>query len=117
MLRPLQPLARIAPSVQALKNALAGDPQLAIFHLDGAGLDQRRLFRTLVEMAASKVPVMLLGSQMESATLFELSGEWKASTAMAWSPGRGPFLLRLAQGIIRRNTQGGESPLAPPDLP
>jgi len=117
VLRPLQPLARIAPSVQALKNALAGDPQLAIFHLDGAGLDQRRLFKTLVEMAASKVPVMLLGSQMESATLFELSGEWKASTAMAWSPGRGPFLLRLAQGIIRRNTQGGESPLAPPDLP
>jgi len=117
VLRPIQPLTRIAPSAQALKDALAGSPLLAVFHLDGAGLDQRRRLKALVELATGRVPVMLLGTQVESATLFELSGEWKAATAMAWNPARATFLLRLAQGVIRRSTQGGASPLAPAELP
>jgi hypothetical protein len=32
---------------------------------------------------------------------------------MVWSPSRGLFLQRLAQGIIRRHTLGGDSPIAP----
>ncbi len=116
VLRPLQPLTRIAPSAQALKDALAGNPPLAVFHLDGAGLDQRRRFKALVELATGRVPVMLLGTQVDSAALFELSGEWKATTALAWNPARGPFLLRLVQGVIRRSAQGGASPLAPAEL-
>jgi hypothetical protein len=52
---------------------------------------------------------------MDGAVLFELAGDWKAASAMVWNPARGPFLQRLAQGIIRRQSQGGEGPLVPPE--
>jgi hypothetical protein len=115
VLRPVQPLARIPLSAQALKDALATAPPLAIFHLTGTGLDERRRLKALVELASGKVPVLLLGTQMEGATLFELAGDWKAASAMIWNPARGAFLQRLAQGIIRRSRQGGDGPLAPPE--
>jgi len=111
--QPIQPLARIAPSAQALKDALAGSPPLVVFQVNGAGLDERRRIKALVELAVGRAPVLLLGTQLESAPLFELAGEWKAASAMSWNPARGLFLQRLAQGIIRRHAQGGEAPLAP----
>ena len=111
--QPIQPLMRIAPSAQALKDALAGSPPLVVFLVSGTSLDERRRLKALVELAVSRAPVLLLGTQLESAPLFELAGEWKAASAMSWNPARGLFLQRLAQGIIRRHTQGGEAPLAP----
>lgn len=117
LLRGLQPFTRIAPGAQAVKDAVAGRPPLILFHLDGAGLDQRRRLKALVELASAKVPVLLLGTQVDASVLFGLAGEWKAATALAWEPARGPFLQRLVQGIIRRNSQGGEAPLAPPEFP
>ena len=113
VLRPVQPLTRIPLSAQALKDALAGSPPLAIFHINGTGLDERRRIKALVELAAAKVPVLLLGTQLDGAALFELAGDWKAASALIWNPARGAFLQRLAQGIIRRQSQGGEGPLIP----
>jgi len=113
VLQPVQPLHRIAFSAQALKEALAAAPPLAIFHVAGTGLDERRRLKALVELATGRTPVLLLGTQVDGAALFELSGEWKAASAMLWNPARGPFLLRLCQGIIRRSTRGGDAPLAP----
>jgi hypothetical protein len=113
VLQPVQPLSRISLSAQALKDALAEIPALAIFHLNGTGLDERRRLKALVELASGKVPVLLLGTQVDGAALFELAGDWKAASAMAWNPARGAFLQRLAQGIIRRQRQGGDGPLVP----
>jgi len=115
-LRPVQPLHRIGLSAQALKDALVGGPSLAIFHVTGSGLDERRRLKALVVLASAKAPVLLLGTQMESAALFELSAEWKTASAMLWNPARGVFLQRLAQGIIRRYAQGGDAPMAPTEL-
>ena len=112
-LLPIQNLVRLPYSAQAIKDALAAGPPLAIFHVAGTGLDERRRLKALVEIAQSKVPVLLLGTSVDGASLFELSGEWKASSAMVWNPSRGLFLQRLAQGIIRRHTLGGDSPMAP----
>jgi len=112
-LSPIQPVVRLPLSAQALKDALASGPPLAIFHVSGTGLDERRRLKALVELTHGKVPVLLLGTQVDGASLFELSGEWKASSAMVWNPSRGLFLQRLAQGIIRRHTHGGDSPMAP----
>ena len=111
--QPIQPLVRISPSAQALKDALAGSPPLVVFQVNSIGLDERRRLKALVELAAAKAPVLLLGTQLESAPLFELAAEWKAASAMSWNPARGLFLQRLAQGIIRRQAHGGEGPLAP----
>lgn len=113
LLQPIQPLARISPSAQALKDALAGGPSLAVFHVNGTGLDERRRLKALVELAGGKAPVLLLGTQIDGAALFELSGDLKAASAMVWNPARSTFLQRLAQGIIRRHSQGGDGPMAP----
>ena len=112
-LLPIHPLIRLPFSAQALKDALATSPPLAIFHVSGTTLDERRRTKALVELIGGKVPVMLLGTQVDGATLFDLSSDWKASTAMVWTPSRGLFLQRLAQGIIRRFAHGGDSPMAP----
>jgi len=113
VLQNLRTLSRILPTVQAVKDALGSKPSLVIFHIRDLSLDQRKRNRTLVELLQAKAPVLILGTEVEGATLFELSSAWKAASAMAWSPQRGPFLERLAQGIIRRHSSGGESPMAP----
>jgi hypothetical protein len=112
-LTPIQPLVRLPLAAQSLKDALAAGPPLAIFHVNGTNLDERRRLKTLAELANGRVPVLILGTQVEGSSLFDLVGDWKASSAMVWSPSRGLFLQRLAQGIIRRNTHGGDSPMAP----
>ena len=113
LLAPVQPLTRLPLAAQAIKDALATAPPLAIFHVSSTGLDERRRLKALVELTQNKVPVLLLGTQVDGPFLFELSGEWKASSAMVWNPSRGVFLQRLVQGIIRRHTLGGDSPMAP----
>jgi hypothetical protein len=113
VLKGIRPLTRLAPAVQELKEALLGGPSLVIFHISGAGLDERRRMKTLTEVAQRKVPTLLLGTHLDGASLFELSSEWKASSAMAWSPERTTFLQRLVQGILRRHASGGDSPMAP----
>jgi hypothetical protein len=112
-LEEIRPLTRLAPAAQALKDALLTKPSLAIFHVEGAGLDERRRLKTLLEIAQRKVPTLLLGTEVDGATLFELGGEWKASSAMSWHQGRGAFLQRLVRGMIRRHMDAGEGPLAP----
>ncbi|BDU71366.1 PilZ domain-containing protein [Mesoterricola silvestris] len=112
-LAPVQPVIRLPYSAQAIKDALAAAPPLAIFHVRGTGLDERRLLKALVELALARIPVLLLGTQVDGSTLFELSAEWKASSAIVWNPSRALFLQRLAQGIIRRHSHGGDSPMAP----
>ena len=109
----IQNLTRVSPAAQPLKEALAGRLPLVIFHLGSTSLDERRRLKALVEIAQPKAPTLLLGTDVDGATLFELSGEWRASSAIAWSPARAAFLQRLVQGMIRRHGTGGESPLAP----
>jgi hypothetical protein len=117
VLKDIRPVIRLATAVQELKEALLSKPSLAIFHLDGTGLDERRRMKALSEIAQRKVPILLLGTRVDGASLFELSSEWKASSAMAWSLDRSTFLQRLVQGILRRHAAGGDSPMAPREDP
>ena len=112
-LQPLHPVERIPAAAQALKDALAYAPNLVILHLAGASLDERKRVRGLVDLVQGRCPILLLGTLIDGATLFELSGEWKTASALGWLDSRGPFLQKLAQGIIRRHTNGGDSPIAP----
>jgi len=116
-LKDLRPIARLAPVAQELKEALLSKPVLTIFHLQGTSLDEKRRMKTLMEMTQRKMPVLLLGTGVEGSVLFELASEWKASSALAWSPDRSLFLQRLVQGILRRHAKGGDSPMAPRETP
>ena len=53
---------------------------------------------------------LLLGTGLDGATLFDLGGEWRAASALVWTPERAGFLRRLCQGMIRRHLEAGEGP-------
>lgn len=106
----LRPLRRLVPSAQALKEALLAGPVLAIFHVQGSVPEERRRLRTLAEIAQRRVPLLLLGTGLDGATLFDLGGEWRAASALVWTPERAGFLRRLCQGMIRRHLEAGEGP-------
>jgi hypothetical protein len=108
------PLVRIPLAAQELKDALRGGPLLALFILDGPGLDARRRVKALVELAVPRAPVLLLGLGIESDELYKLGMSWKAASTLAWASGRGGFLLRLARGILRQRAQAGGALPAPP---
>lgn len=114
VLEGLPPVVCIPPGIQELKEALAFRPVLAILHVGGTGLDSRKRFKALADACLHRgVPVLLLGTAIEGALLFEFCRAWGGASAMVWEESRAPFFLRLAQGIIRRHGAGGESPLAP----
>ena len=62
---------------------------------------------------AAKVPVLLLGTQVDGATLFELAGEWKAASAMVWNPARGLVPAAPGPGHHPAADPGRDAPLAP----
>lgn len=112
------PFSRIQPTVQAVRESLLSQPALALLHLRALNLDERRRTKALAEILQGRCPVLLLGTDIEGAVLFELATEWRASSALVWSAQRSSFFQRLVQGIIRRHQDGGDSPMAPqePDL-
>ncbi len=112
-LKDVQPLHRVSPSTQALKDGLATHPVLVILHVPGLRLDDRRRLRSLSEQVGHRAPLLMLGTDLNGADLFELSTELKATSTLVWSEGRAAFFERLVQGIIRRHRSGGDSPLAP----
>ncbi len=109
----VQPLTRLAPTTQALKEGLASHPVLVILHITSLDLDSRRKAKVLAEQAAHRAPMLLLGTGLEGGELYDLSGELRTVGAFAWTSTRGTFFERLVQGIIRRHRSGGESPMAP----
>lgn len=114
VLKEVQPLSRVAPNVQGLKEGLASFPTLVFFHVTGLGLDDRRRLKTLIEAAAGRVPFMLLGAEgIEMSPLLELGTEMKAAATYQWGPAKGAFFQRLVQGILRRHYEDREGPLAP----
>ncbi|HWQ10546.1 MAG TPA: PilZ domain-containing protein [Holophaga sp.] len=110
LLAELPPLTRVAPTLQAVREAAAARPSLVLFHVQEAGLDGRRRLKLLVETMGGRVPFVLLGTQVEQSALFDLGNEFKAAAVYDLGPKPSSFFLRLVQGILRR-------PAAKPDGP
>jgi len=100
------------PSVAALKPALAKMPQLVILHLPANNMEKRRLMKSLAAMVPPSVPILLLGTDIDSGSLYELGKEWKVSSSIAWAKERGFFVQRLIVGMVRKHFGKGESPIA-----
>jgi hypothetical protein len=113
---PSHPFSRIAPTAQAVRECILSQPALVLLHLKALNLDERRRTKALAEILHGRCPVLLLGTEVEGALLYELATEWRASSALVWSSQRGAFFQRLVQGIIRRHGEGGDSPMAPQEL-
>jgi hypothetical protein len=99
----LPPLRRVGSAAQQLKEALAAGPDLLLFHLPGAGLDDRRRLRGLVENLGGRTPFVLLGTGVETDLLYELGTELKAASAVSLAEKPSPLFFRLLQGILRRH--------------
>lgn len=109
----LQPFRRVAPTIPALKEALATPPALVLYHVAGLGLDDRRRLKGLVEPLQGRTPLLLLGTGVDGGALLELGTELKAAVSIVFNPARATFFQRLVQGVLRRLYEGGESPMAP----
>ena len=104
VLEALQPVVRItSPGSQGMREMLALNPALVIFHVASLGLDERRRLKTLLEGLAAKVPFILLGMGVDPSALMEFGNEVKAACVYQFSAQRGMFFQRLVQGILRRN--------------
>jgi uncharacterized protein (DUF2235 family) len=86
-----------------VKEALALNPALLIFHVASLSLDERRRLKTLLEGLSAKVPFILLGMAVDASVLMELGNEVKAACVYQFSASRGAFFQRLVQGILRRH--------------
>ncbi len=111
----LQPVTRVAsPGGQGVKEALALNPALLIFHVASLSLDEKRRLKTLLEGLAAKVPFILLGMAVDPSALMELGNEVKAACVYQFSASRGAFFQRLVQGILRRH--GAEAGPVPEEV-
>lgn len=109
-----QPLTRVQPSAQGLKEALARKPMLVLFHLPQIGLDERRRLKPLAESLGGKLPFVVLATSGEGpSSLVELGTELKATATYQWTSGKGLFFQRLVQGILNRHYEGREGPRMP----
>lgn len=108
-----QPVKRIGMNMPALKEAIAGNPALVLFHVPSLSLDDRRRLKPMAEVAQGRIPFVLLGSGVEGGPLLELGSELKAAVSIVFNPERATFFQRLIQGVLRRTYEGGESPMVP----
>ncbi len=109
----MQPLRRLPPTIQALKEAVPQNPALVLLHAPNLGLDVRRRLKAMVEAIPPRVPFMLLGTAVEGGALLAFGTELTATVSIVFHPNRATFFQRLVLGVLRRTYEGGESPLAP----
>jgi hypothetical protein len=84
-----------------------------LFHVPSLSLDDRRRLKPLAEVIQGRIPFVLLGTGIEGGPLLELGSELKAAVSIVFNPERATFFQRLIQGVLRRNYEGGESPMVP----
>lgn len=104
VLEALQPVTRVgSPGGQGVREMLALNPALAIFHVPALGLDDRKRMKTVLEGLASRLPIILLGTGVDPSALMEFGNEVKAACVYQFNAQRGMFFQRLVQGILRRH--------------
>ncbi len=110
MLKDLPPLRRIPPTTQALKDLGPVPGCLLLVHVAALGMDDRKRLRLLVEPLSGRAPFVLLGTEVDNATLFSLGKELKATASFVLGPNPGSFFPRLLQGILRKHFDVGGEP-------
>jgi hypothetical protein len=104
------------PSVSGLKITLAKKPHLVILHIAANNMEKRRLMKSLAAMVPPSVPILLLGTDIDSGSLYELGKELRAASSITWAKESRILLQRLIVGMVRKHFGIGEIPMAPKDL-
>jgi len=100
------------PALQPLKDALDKSPHIVILHVVDCSADERYRLKTLVDSVPEKLPVILLGTDVNPESLSELGIELKVTASVSWTPEKATFLQRLVLGILRSRYRQDETPPA-----
>jgi len=107
--------SRIPPAVIILEEALSKAPRLVVLHVVDGHTAERFLMRSFAEYIPQSIPIMLLGTAIDSELLLDIGRECRAVSSMLWAPNKALFLQRLVLGILRKNYSKSEGPMAPKD--
>jgi hypothetical protein len=103
MLKDMAPLRRVHPATQSMKDLATSNRTLVLFHAPSLSSEDRKRIKILLDSLPSRVPFVLLGTDVDSGALFELGTELKAVNAYALAATSGTFFPRLLQGILRKH--------------
>ena len=103
-------------TASSLKKALEKKPYLAVLHIAENNLEVRRLLKSLMGIIPPEMPILLLGTNIDSETLSELGQEWKVASSIAYTKERGILIHRLVLGMVRKHYGQGESPMLSKDF-
>jgi len=103
LLKDLPPLRRVAPGAQAMKDLAASGGSLVLFHVPGLAFEEKKRLRILIDTLGGKLPFVLLATDQDSAELFELGNEVKASSVYVLGAASTGFFARLLAGMLRKH--------------
>jgi hypothetical protein len=97
-------------SPAAFRQALFRRPLMVVLHASAPA--EGGLVKELAGDVPDGIPVLLLGTGVDADWLAETGRECGAAASMLMAPSKGPFLQRLALGILRKHYGHGESPMS-----
>ena len=103
VLKELPPLQRLPATSQTMKDLAGSSRTLVLFHVVSLALDDRKRMKILLETLGSRVPLVLLGTDVDSGALFELGTEVKAASVYILGTASTGFFPRLLGGILRKH--------------
>jgi hypothetical protein len=86
-----------------MKDLASAGRTLALYHVVGMSMEERKRMKILLETLAGKVPFVLLATDVESGALFELGNEVKATSVYVLGATATSFFPRLLGGILRKH--------------
>jgi hypothetical protein len=98
---------RTEPGIKGLKDGLEFHPGLLFLHFCNDTPEERLRIHMLAEYLGGRWPVVILGTGVDNAVLFELSREVKPAGTYLFTDTGASFFQRLVQGILRRVNSPG----------
>lgn len=97
------PLRRLAPAIQSVRELGSGGRALVLFHVDSPSWETRKRIKALAEALPPAMPLVLIGTGLETGQLAEMGAELKAVWTYPLPALPGSIFPRLLQGIFRRH--------------
>jgi hypothetical protein len=99
----LPPLRRLPQTIQSARDLASAGPALVLFHVDSTSWETRRRLKALAEALPATLPIVALGTGVDSGQLAELGTEIRAVWSYPLQPTPGSIFPRLLRGIFRKH--------------
>ena len=99
----LPPLRRLPQTIQSVRDLASAGPALVLFHVDSISWETRRRLKTLAEALPAALPIVALGTGIDSGQLADIGAEIRAVWSYPLQPTPGSIFPRLLRGIFRKH--------------